>query len=81
MNRDKFQAGDRVEVHCTHMRAGQRVAGWAPGVVVSADHRMAAVRFDTDVFSSNGWPIPDRILWCAHGSRNLRRAETESAAP
>jgi hypothetical protein len=80
MNRDKFQVGDRVEVQCTHLRDGQRVQGWAPGVVVEADHRMAAVRFETDVFSSNGWPIADRILWCAHGSRNLRRVAAEQAA-
>jgi hypothetical protein len=34
---------------------------------------MAAVQFKTDVYSSNGHPIPDRILWCTHGSRNIRR--------
>jgi hypothetical protein len=30
------------------------------------------------VYSSNGHPIPDRILWCAHGSRNIRRHSDRS---
>jgi len=75
MAREKFSVGDQVEVLCEHVRGDERVNGWLAGSVVAADHRMAAVRFATDVFSSNGWLIPDRTLWCAHGSRNLRRAE------
>jgi hypothetical protein len=81
MAREKFSIGERVEMLCVHQRQGQRVHDWLAGSVVQADHRMVAVRFETDVFSSTGWPIPDRTLWGAHGSRNLRRlavAETES---
>ena len=48
---------------------------WLAGTVVQADNRMLAVQFDTVVFSSNGWLIPDRILWCAHGSPNIRRPQ------
>ena len=77
MVREKFSMGDHVEVQCDHVRAGQRVNGWLAGTVVEADHRMAAVKFETDVYSSNGWPIPERTLWCAHGSRNIRPAESE----
>ena len=75
MPREKFSVGDQVEMRCDHIRDGARVNGWLAGAVVQADHRMVAVRFNADVFSSNGWRIPDRILWCAHGSPNLRRKE------
>jgi hypothetical protein len=34
---------------------------------------MAAVQFDTLVLASTGQPIPDQVLWCTHGSPNLRR--------
>ncbi len=73
MGRPKFAAGEHVEMLCDHLRDGRRVTAWLPGEVVEADHRMVAVRFDADVFSSNGWRIPDRTLWCAHGSRHIRR--------
>ena len=73
--RAKFVVGESVEMHCDHTRAGQRVNDWLRGVVVQTDHRMLAVKFETEVFSSNGWPILDRILWCAHGSPNIRRLE------
>jgi hypothetical protein len=73
MPREKFAVGERVEVRCNHIKDGRLVNDWLPGIVVSADYRMAAVHFDTDVLSGNGWLIPDRILWCAHGSPNIRR--------
>lgn len=75
MARTKFVVGERVEMRCDHIRDGERMNDWLPGVVVQTDHRMLAVQFETEVFASNGWPIPDRILWCAHGSPNLRRVE------
>ena len=74
--REKFSVGERVEMLCDHLHDGQRVNGWLAGTVVQADYRMVAVHFETDVFSSNGWPIPDRTLWGAHGSPNLRRLAT-----
>ncbi len=69
----KYAVGEPVEVLCDHLEAGRRVRGWLRGEVVQADRRMVAVRFPTDVFSSLGDPVPDRILWCAHGSPHLRR--------
>lgn len=80
MPRIKLSPGERVEVRCYHRRGGQVVSDWLPGRVVQVDHRMAAIRFETEVYSSNGWPIPDRTLWCAHGSPNLRRAGEERGA-
>ena len=80
MPREKFSIGESVEVNCENRRGGQRTTCWVPGAVVEADYRMVAVRFDCDVYSSNGWLIPDHTLWLAHGSKNIRRVgERESA--
>jgi hypothetical protein len=73
MAKEKFVVGEKAEVKCFHSRDGQTVEDWLEGTVVEADYRMAAVKFETDVYSSNGIKIPDRILWCAHGSPNIRR--------
>lgn len=73
MPREKFSIGEEVEVYCQHVVNGEVKTGWLAGKVVAADYRMAAIQFEAEVFSSNGWPIPERTLWCAHGSRNLRR--------
>ncbi len=72
---EKFAVGEAVEMLCDHMHAGQVVHDWLAGRVVQADARMVAVRFETEVYSSNGWRIPDRTLWCAHGSKNIRRIQ------
>ena len=74
MAHKKFAAGERVEVRCRHRSADEWQQDWVAGVVVEADYRMAAVRFECDVQSSNGWLIPDRTLWLAHGSPNIRPA-------
>ena len=80
MEGKKYSVGDRVEVQCGNRQdGGMWSKGWAPGVVVAADYRMAAVRFECDVLSSNGWMIPDRTLWLAHGSKNIRPAESQSS--
>ena len=73
-NYEKYEVGERVEMYCPHRRAGQVVTDWLPGRVTQADFRMVAVSFETDVYASNGWPVPERVLWCTHGSRHLRRA-------
>jgi len=79
MSRSKFTVGEQVEVFCDHVENGQRVNGWLAGKVVQVDLRMAAVQFETDVFSINNLLIPNRILWCAHGSRNIRRLGVEQS--
>ena len=60
-------------MRCVHRRRGQLVQDWLGGVVVAADYRMLGVRFETAVYASTGQPMPDRTLWCTHGSPNLRR--------
>lgn len=73
MAKEKFSIGEKAEVKCLHLRNGEVVEDWLVGIVVETDYRMAAIQFETNVFSSNGWMIPNRTLWCAHGSPNLRR--------
>ena len=73
MARAKFEVGEAAEIRCLHQRGGQVVLDWLSGVVAAADYRMLAVRFESAVFANTGQPIPDRTLWCTHGSPNLRR--------
>ncbi|MEK6574407.1 MAG: hypothetical protein AABZ58_08860 [Chloroflexota bacterium] len=73
MPKEKFSVGENAEVKCAHLVDGKQVEAWLAGIVVDADYRMAAIRFESDVYASNGWRIPERILWCAHGSPNIRR--------
>jgi hypothetical protein len=81
MAREKFQVGERVEMRCPHLRDGRLVTDWLAGVAVQADYRMVAVKFDTRVLASTGQPIPDGVLWCTHGSPNLRRPADGDAKP
>ncbi len=78
MARAKFAVGEQVEVFCYHLRDGALARDWLPGTVVQVDNRMAAVRFDTSVYSNNGYFIPDRTLWLAHGSPRARRPREET---
>lgn len=82
MGRAKFEVGELVEMRCLHRRDGQVVLDWLPGSVVAADYRMLGVRFETAVFANSGLAIPDRTLWCTHGSPHLRRpGERQRADP
>jgi hypothetical protein len=58
-----FNIGEIVEVLCDHKRNNRRIRDWVEGVVVHADDRMIAIQFRTDVYLTDGWMIPDRILW------------------
>jgi hypothetical protein len=64
--------GDFVEVMCDHKRGGRRIRDWVEGVVVHADDRMTAIQFRTDVYLTDGWMVPDRILWFNKGSEKIR---------
>ena len=81
MPREKLTVGERVEVLCDHLRGGERVNDWLAGTVVEVDRRMAAVQFDTDVFAATGCRVPERILWCAHGSPRIRRENQARKRP
>lgn len=72
--------GEIVEVMCDHKRSGRRVRDWIDGVVVHADDRMTAVQFRHDVYLTDGWMVPDRILWFSKGTDKLRVAHAPRAS-
>ena len=70
---DFFEVGDVVEVYCDHNNdTGDRVRGWVRGVVVQADPKMVAVQFQESVYLTDGWMVPDHVLWCPQKSKNIR---------
>lgn len=68
-----FQVGDSVEVLCDHDKDEERVRGWLEGVVVQVDPKMVAVQFHENVYLTDGWMVPDHVLWCPKESPNMRR--------
>jgi hypothetical protein len=69
-----FDVGDTVEVFCDHERNSERTRGWIKGVVVQVDNKLVAVQFRSNVFLTDGWMVPDRILWYALTSEQIRSA-------
>lgn len=69
-----FDVGDSVEVFCDHELDHERTRGWIRGVVVQVDNKLVAVQFRTNVFLTDGWMVPDRILWYSLGSDQIRAA-------
>ncbi|GAB4431163.1 MAG: hypothetical protein Kow002_19490 [Anaerolineales bacterium] len=70
-----FAVGDKVEVYCDHEdeKGKDRVRGWIKGVVVQVDNnKMVAVQFRINVFLTDGWMVPDRILWFPVTSEHIR---------
>jgi hypothetical protein len=69
---EAFQVGDRVEVYCDHERNSDRVRDWLEGVVVQVDPKMIAVQFHENVYLTDGWMVPDHVLWCPKTSKTIR---------
>jgi hypothetical protein len=67
-----YDVGDSVEVFCDHEQDGERVRGWIKGVVVQVDNKLVAVQFRSNVFLTDGWMVPDRILWYSLSSDQIR---------
>lgn len=67
-----FEVGDSVEVFCDHEKSRERVRGWIRGIVVQVDNKMVAVQFRSNVFLTDGWMVPDRILWYPLASEHIR---------
>ena len=67
-----FQVGDTVEVYCDHEKNKERVRGWVRGIVVQVDNKLVAVQFRSNVFLTDGWMVPDRILWYPLNSEHIR---------
>jgi hypothetical protein len=67
-----FEVGDNVEVFCDHEKSKERIRGWIKGIVVQVDNKMVAVQFRSNVFLTDGWMVPDRILWYPVNSEHIR---------
>ncbi len=67
-----FEVGDTVEVFCDHEKNRDRIRGWVKGTVVQVDHKLAAVQFRSNVYLTDGWMVPDRILWFPLNSEHIR---------
>ena len=68
----RFRVGELVDVYCDHTLSGERVRDWLQGVVVQADRKMLAIQFVDDVYLTDGWMVPDRVLWCQQSGVNIR---------
>ena len=75
-----FQVGDTVEVFCDHEKNRDRVRGWIAGIVVQVDNKMVAVQFRSNVFLTDGWMVPDRILWYPLNSESIRPVAGKKSA-
>lgn len=75
-----FEVGDTVEVFCDHEKGRERVRGWIKGIVVQVDNKMVAVQFRSNVFLTDGWMVPDRILWYPLNSEHIRPVATGKKA-
>jgi len=75
-----FQVGDTVEVFCDHEKNKDRVRGWINGIVVQVDNKMVAVQFRSNVFLTDGWMVPDRILWYPLTSESIRPVPGKKSA-
>jgi hypothetical protein len=73
-----YEVGDKVEVNCDHEKNGQRVRGWLRGTVVQVDDKNVAVQFRTNIYLTDGWMVPDQILWFPFDSANLRPIQPKS---
>jgi hypothetical protein len=73
-----FEVGNTVEVFCDHEKNNERVRGWIKGIVVQIDNKMVAVQFRSNVFLTDGWMVPDRILWYSLNSEHIRAVASKS---
>jgi hypothetical protein len=72
-----FQVGDKVEVFCDHEKGRERIRGWIAGIVVQVDNKMVAVQFRSNVYLTDGWMVPDRILWYPLNSEHIRPLQSK----
>ena len=71
--KEAYQVSDKVEVYCDHEdKEGNRIRDWLVGTVVQVDPKMIAVQFEENVYLTDGWMVPDHVLWCPKDSTNMR---------
>ena len=73
---EPYDVGERVEVLCDHNQHGERVHDWLEGVVVQVDAKMLAVQFQENVYLTDGWMVPDHVLWYPKNSRSVRTMQS-----
>ena len=78
---EAYQVGDHVEVYCDHERNEERVRDWLDGVVVQVDPKMIAVQFKDNVYLTDGWMVPDHVLWYPKESAHVRHAQRRRRRP
>lgn len=79
---NEYQVGDIVEVNCDHDNENnERVRGWLTGVVVQVDPKIVAVQFEENVYLTDGWMVPDHVLWFPQTSPNIRYARKHKRRP
>lgn len=71
-NPHDFQVGKKIEVYCDHDKSKERIRGWIDGTIVQIDNKMVAVQFRSNVYLTDGWMVPDRILWYPLNSEHVR---------
>ena len=69
----EYEIGEHVEVFCDHDQEKERIRDWLEGVIVKKGSKKVAVQFDKTVYLTDGWMVPDRVLWCSIKSANIRR--------
>lgn len=67
-----YEVSDKVEVYCDHEKDNDRTRGWLKGIIVQIDNKMIAVQFQSNVYLTDGWMVPDRILWYPINSEHIR---------
>ena len=75
-----FEVGDTVEVFCDHEKNRERIRGWVKGIVVQVDNKLVAVQFRSNVYLTDGWMVPDRILWFPLISEHIRPVPSKKPA-
>ena len=73
-----YQVGDKVEVFADHEKNGQRIRGWLKGTVVQVENKLLAVQFKTNIYLTDGWMVPDQILWFPFESAHVRPIASRS---
>ena len=73
--KEPYKVGDMVEVFCDHERDSERVRDWLVGTVVQVDPKMIAVQFRDNVYLTDGWMVPDHVLWCPKTSSHMRHSQ------
>lgn len=80
--KEAYQVGDKVEVYCDHEdKEGIRIRDWLVGTVVQVDPKMIAVQFEENVYLTDGWMVPDHVLWCPKISANIRLVQRKKKRP